>query len=521
MRRRGSLGAGSLVVADHAAPVLEALMNRFVTGRMAALLPASLLAASAMFATAAGPAAAATSAAAFFVPGTYSWTAPADATAAVVTVNGAAGGGAADPNASAPGGWGGSVTASITLSPGTTYAVMVGGRGGDSPGTLPGGSGGAGGGGQGGTVVFAPYKVGGGGGGGASGLADGDGWLVLAGGGGGAFCGGGIYVVSGGAGGGPVGGSDPANGAGGGGTQMAGGAGGSAIGTVGGDGAALAGGAGWSTMNSTWTGDPVRGGVGSGGGGGGGGWFGGGGGSGYSGSGGGGSSHVTASATSVSSLQGVHPGDGSVVITYGTGSAPVWNPPTPAHALVGTAFSYPLSASAWPPAEFSAPAAGLPPGLAVSSDGAMTGTPTKAGNYTFTVAALNPIGLSTQPVTVVVDPPVVVAAPPAIRITGKSILEGKSGTRPLVFTLTLSRASTVAVTAHWATANGTAKAPSDYIAASGTVTFAPGQRVAHVTVRIKGDRVREKNETFYVALRTPHNATIAVARATGTIRNDD
>jgi hypothetical protein len=77
------------------------------------------------------------------------------------------------------------------------------------------------------------------------------------------------------------------------------------------------------------------------------------------------------------------------------------------------------------------------------------------------------------------------------------------------------------VTVHWSTVNGTARAGSDYYGASGTVTFAAGQTVKTVTVRIKGDRLREATETFRVRLGSPHGATVSDGTAVGRVVNDD
>jgi Calx-beta domain len=73
----------------------------------------------------------------------------------------------------------------------------------------------------------------------------------------------------------------------------------------------------------------------------------------------------------------------------------------------------------------------------------------------------------------------------------------------------------------YATANGTAIAGSDYVAASGTLTFAPGTTSQTVVVTVNGDTVPEGNETFLVNLGSPSNATIARGQGTGTILNDD
>jgi hypothetical protein len=89
------------------------------------------------------------------------------------------------------------------------------------------------------------------------------------------------------------------------------------------------------------------------------------------------------------------------------------------------------------------------------------------------------------------------------------------------FTVTLSPASTQTVTVNYATANGTASAGSDYLAASGTLTFAPGVTARPISVTVNGDTTVEPNETFAVTLSGSANAVIGAATSTGTITNDD
>jgi len=55
------------------------------------------------------------------------------------------------------------------------------------------------------------------------------------------------------------------------------------------------------------------------------------------------------------------------------------------------------------------------------------------------------------------------------------------------FTVTLSQASTKAVTVTYATANGTAVAGTDYVAASGVLTFNPGQTSQTINVTVLGN----------------------------------
>lgn len=75
---------------------------------------------------------------------------------------------------------------------------------------------------------------------------------------------------------------------------------------------------------------------------------------------------------------------------------------------------------------------------------------------------------------------------------------------------------------NYATANGTARTnDNDYVAKSGSISFAPGETTKSVTVVINGDKKKEKNEYFYVTLSSAINATISTAQATGSIWNDD
>ena len=68
-------------------------------------------------------------------------------------------------------------------------------------------------------------------------------------------------------------------------------------------------------------------------------------------------------------------------------------------------------------------------------------------------------------------------AAPTLSINDVAVAEGNAGTTTLGFTVTLSAASGQTVTVGYATANGTATiADGDYLAASGTLTFAPVSR---------------------------------------------
>jgi ELWxxDGT repeat protein len=111
--------------------------------------------------------------------------------------------------------------------------------------------------------------------------------------------------------------------------------------------------------------------------------------------------------------------------------------------------------------------------------------------------------------------------PPTISIDDLTITEGHSGTQAATFTVSLSRSSTSPITVAYSTANGTAAAKSDYLATSGTLTFASGELSQTITVMVKGDRRGEKDETLFVNLSAPTNATLADDQGQLTIIDDE
>ncbi len=106
---------------------------------------------------------------------------------------------------------------------------------------------------------------------------------------------------------------------------------------------------------------------------------------------------------------------------------------------------------------------------------------------------------------------------PPLRIGNARAKEGNTNAR---FTVSLSDTSQQAVAVDYATANKSAKAPADYTAKTGTLTFEPGDTSKTVTVAIRGDRRNERNETFRVNLSNA-NTTIVDASGKGTIYDND
>ncbi|HEV2294720.1 MAG TPA: Calx-beta domain-containing protein [Tepidisphaeraceae bacterium] len=108
---------------------------------------------------------------------------------------------------------------------------------------------------------------------------------------------------------------------------------------------------------------------------------------------------------------------------------------------------------------------------------------------------------------------------PAISISDVSKSEGKRGKTTLFnFTVTLSAAYDQAVTVSFYTWDGTAKAGEDYVAKSGTLTFAPGETTKTITIEVIGDGKREPDEYFSVDLfDNSGNSWLAKIRGTGWI----
>ncbi len=121
--------------------------------------------------------------------------------------------------------------------------------------------------------------------------------------------------------------------------------------------------------------------------------------------------------------------------------------------------------------------------------------------------------VTSQTVTITDNEPV-----PSLSLQAASAPES-AGT--MTFTVQRTGASELAATFHYATSDNTAVAGADYTAASGTGTIIAGAASTIVTVAIIQDGVTEPDETFYLTIDTPVNATITDGVKTGTIIDDE
>ena len=117
------------------------------------------------------------------------------------------------------------------------------------------------------------------------------------------------------------------------------------------------------------------------------------------------------------------------------------------------------------------------------------------------------------------------AQTPRLDVFDENVMEGGA----ITFKVLLSAESSQPVTVQYATASGAdrqweavnAQSGSDFTAASGTLTFAPGETRKSVRVSTTEDSIYEWDERFEMRLSSPTNARLGDAKATGRIDNDD
>ena len=120
---------------------------------------------------------------------------------------------------------------------------------------------------------------------------------------------------------------------------------------------------------------------------------------------------------------------------------------------------------------------------------------------------------------------------PVPAVVTKRAIAREGSDEAVVFTVRLDRAAPETVTVDYATADGAgswarvppATAGADYTAASGTLTFAPGETSKTIAVPILDDAVDEGMEYFLLRFSRPQGATLADGEreTQGLIRNDD
>jgi hypothetical protein len=110
---------------------------------------------------------------------------------------------------------------------------------------------------------------------------------------------------------------------------------------------------------------------------------------------------------------------------------------------------------------------------------------------------------------------------PAITIQDGFVTEGNNVDTNMTVTVRLSNASSDTVSVAYAFVDSTASGGVDYIQSPGTVTFNPGETQKTFTVTVKDDKIDEVDETFFINLSNPTNATINDGQALCTIGDND
>ena len=142
-------------------------------------------------------------------------------------------------------------------------------------------------------------------------------------------------------------------------------------------------------------------------------------------------------------------------------------------------------------------------------------TPDTTGTYFISAQAATQRSIGTYTLCV--------TAPPEENLPSLQVADAEANESDgtIVFRVTLDSASTQEVTVNYTTADGTAKAILDYVAASGTLTFEPGTTEKLVAVTLVNDAVEDAGETFKLVLSDPFGAELGDSEATGTIANTE
>ncbi len=151
------------------------------------------------------------------------------------------------------------------------------------------------------------------------------------------------------------------------------------------------------------------------------------------------------------------------------------------------------------------------------------GDPNAETNETFVISLRNPVGATiSDSIGTGIITNDDAGLPGSLAVNDVIVGESNSGTATATFTVTRSGNSAEPVTVNFATTNGTAAAPGDYVAISSTsLIFAELETTKTVSVAVKGDGTVEGDETFFVNLSLPVGAAIADTQGVGTIKNDD
>ncbi|MEO0868154.1 MAG: lectin-like protein, partial [Cyanobacteria bacterium J06642_11] len=107
---------------------------------------------------------------------------------------------------------------------------------------------------------------------------------------------------------------------------------------------------------------------------------------------------------------------------------------------------------------------------------------------------------------------------PILVVENLSVVVPETGSRQATFTVRRYGNSSDSATVDYSTADDTALAGTNYIATSGSLTFAPGETEKTITVTINPDTDDISGETFFLNLSNPSNALLGRDQVKATLR---
>jgi hypothetical protein len=113
------------------------------------------------------------------------------------------------------------------------------------------------------------------------------------------------------------------------------------------------------------------------------------------------------------------------------------------------------------------------------------------------------------------------AGAPTLSVGDRSLTEGTGGPTTVKVPVRLSEPTSTKVRVSFTTVDGTAVAPDDYVASSGTLSFPPGVRVRRVPIEVVGDDLDESSESFRIRISRPTGASLADRVGSVVVEDDD
>ena len=131
-------------------------------------------------------------------------------------------------------------------------------------------------------------------------------------------------------------------------------------------------------------------------------------------------------------------GNNTKALAITVSATPVITTTTLPDGIVGTSYNQTLTATGTTPVNWSMSSGNLPTGLSLSAAGVISGTPTAAGVFNFTIKATNSVGNDTKALSILVlEPPTITTTtlPSGLTGTAYSIQLSATGTTPITWTL--------------------------------------------------------------------------------------